>query len=98
MGLACPLHCIDQMMKRNILKITLLWTGVILFFPVPLASGACCLAEQVLVQISNHSAMSHLEQSGRQRMLDYLMPYGLIWWTVLALAGGNIIKWIKTRT
>lgn len=72
-------------------------TGAILFFPVPLASGACCLAEEMLLHITSHSAVSHLEQSGRQRMLDYMTPFGLIWWSVLALMGVYLIKWIKRR-
>jgi len=59
-------------------------SGAVFFFPMKLDEGKTCLAQHYISVEA--SRMDHImSDHGHQLAQKYIIPYGLIWWSSLAM-------------
>lgn len=87
--------------KKYIALLLLSLIGFVLFFPIPFGENDCCLGDMWTVfgktfhhahghhhETAHHSGLHH---EGADRAHRYFFPFGVLWWSSLALG------WLSIR-
>lgn len=88
-------------MRTNSIKYLLLilsFAGFILFFPVHFSDDECCLGD-TLSPLNLQYTLSSASHHGADDLLHrYVFPFGLFWWTSIALGFWSLKQLITQRT
>ncbi|NIA28992.1 MAG: hypothetical protein GWP06_03655 [Actinobacteria bacterium] len=74
--------------------------GFILFFPMRFSNNDCCLGDVLSLFGNQHSMETTAHHNGDVGYLlhRYVFPFGLLWWTSIALGYWNLKQLIHQRT